>query len=100
MFNFGQNHWEKNITEMATAMCKNYGGCNQCMFYPSCDVRSHALRVYDDGWRKQIEAEWTLNRDGSGTCSNCHFTQRGVYDQDSYQRYCGCCGTKMKLKEK
>ena len=59
-----------------------------------------AIRLYDAGWRKQIEAEWVLNRDGSGTCSNCHFTQRGVYDQDSHQRYCGCCGAKMKLGEK
>lgn len=46
----------------------------------------------------QPMAEWTLNLDGSGTCGHCHFTQRGVYDQDSYQRYCGCCGAKMKLK--
>ena len=62
-----------------------------------CEI-CRATAVVDAGWRRQIEAEWTLNCDGSGTCSNCHFTQRGVYDQDSYQRYCGCCGAKMKLK--
>ena len=62
------------------------------------DCEKLAEKMYNDGWHKQTEAEWTLNRDGSGTCSNCHFTQRGVYDQDSYQRYCGCCGAKMKLK--
>lgn len=65
-------------------------GCDMC----------RATALVDAGWHRQIEAEWTLNRDGSGTCSNCRFTQRGVYDQDSYQRNCGCCGAKMKLREK
>lgn len=73
--------------------CGGFQKCDcKCLHYNRCEA------VYDAGWRKQIEAEWTLNRDGSGTCGRCHFTQRSVYDQDSYQRYCGCCGAKMKLK--
>jgi hypothetical protein len=74
--------------------------CTDCpgVEYDHCGDYSKAVKLYDAGWRRQIEAEWTLHYDGSGTCSNCHFTQRGVYDQDSYQRYCGCCGAKMKLK--
>lgn len=48
-----------------------------------------------------IEAEpvrhgrWRLNNDGSGTCSECHFTQKNVWDMDNWQNYCGVCGAKM-----
>ena len=38
---------------------------------------------------------WKLHLNGSGTCDQCHFTQRGVWDQDSWQRFCGCCGARM-----
>lgn len=44
-------------------------------------------------------ATWTLNKTGSGTCSNCHFTQANVWDYDSYQQYCGVCGARMELEE-
>ena len=96
---------QEQIKEIAKIIAKvefpNSGcwdDCNKCFYKGNCDYLKSAERIYDAGWRKQIEAEWTLNLDGSGTCGHCHFTQRGVYDQDSYQRYCGCCGAKMKLK--
>ena len=38
---------------------------------------------------------WTLNKDGSGTCDQCGMTQKGVWDYDNWQNYCGCCGAKM-----
>lgn len=38
---------------------------------------------------------WKFNSDGSGTCSECHFTQRGVWDYDNHQHYCGVCGAIM-----
>ena len=40
-------------------------------------------------------ASWKLNRDGSGTCNKCHFTQKNVWDYDNWQRYCGVCGAEM-----
>ena len=40
--------------------------------------------------------EWTLNKDGSGTCNQCHFTQKNVWDYDSAQNYCGVCGADMR----
>ena len=46
-----------------------------------------------------IYANWKLHDSGSGTCSNCNHTQTGVWDADSYQRYCGVCGAKMSLIE-
>ena len=48
-----------------------------------------------------IEAEpakrgrWILHDNGSGTCDQCRFTQKNVWDDDNQQNYCGVCGTKM-----
>jgi hypothetical protein len=43
---------------------------------------------------------WTLRSDGSGTCSECGFTQKNVWDYDNQQRFCGVCGAKMDSKRK
>ena len=43
---------------------------------------------------------WTLRSDGSGTCSECGFTQKNVWDYDNQQRFCGVCGAKMDGKRK
>ena len=40
--------------------------------------------------------KWTLNIDGSGTCNICHFTQKNVWDMDSWQNFCGVCGADMR----
>ena len=52
--------------------------------------------VREQGYRKQSDGKWQFHRDGSGTCSECHFTQRRVWDYDNHQRFCGVCGAKMK----
>ena len=46
---------QQQIDSLAKAMCKNYDSCHSCMFSPSCDVKSHALRAYDEGYRKQSD---------------------------------------------
>ena len=38
---------------------------------------------------------WKLNKDGSGTCDQCRFTQMYVWDMDTWQNFCGHCGAKM-----
>ena len=38
---------------------------------------------------------WILNSDGSGTCSECRFAQKNVWDYDNCQGFCGVCGAKM-----
>ena len=40
--------------------------------------------------------EWKLHSNGSGTCSQCHFTQKNVWDYDNWQNFCGVCGARMK----
>ena len=46
-----------------------------------------------------VHSRWKFNANGSGTCENCHFTQRAVWDYDNHQRYCGVCGARMDLEE-
>lgn len=38
---------------------------------------------------------WILHKDGSGTCKQCGFTQRNVWDYDNWQNFCVHCGAKM-----
>lgn len=45
--------------------------------------------------KEVIHSMWTLNKDGSGTCQNCHRTTKNVWDYDSWMRYCPDCGARM-----
>ena len=63
------------------------------------DASRIANNLIEAGYRKQHEGKWKLGSYGFGTCSACNFTQASVYDQDTYQRYCGCCGAKMSLED-
>ena len=42
---------------------------------------------------------WTLHNDGSGTCDQCGFTQKNVWDYDNWQSYCGVCGADMRERK-
>ena len=41
------------------------------------------------------EAVWLLKSDGSGVCGRCGQHQKNVWDQNSYQPFCGKCGARM-----
>ena len=41
------------------------------------------------------EGKWKFHKDGSGTCSECHTTQKNIWDYDNWQNFCGHCGAKM-----
>jgi hypothetical protein len=89
---------EKQIDEMA----KDLRESDTCKRLPEsiCDRRSCSLCqaeiLYELGYRKQSEGVWELHKAGSGTCSECHFTQKNVWDYDNWQSFCGQCGAKMK----
>lgn len=40
--------------------------------------------------------EWRLNKDGSGTCKQCGWTAKDVWDEDGWQNFCGQCGADMR----
>lgn len=48
-----------------------------------------------DAQSKCLIGKWKTHKDGSGTCTVCHFTQKAVWDMDRWQEYCGHCGAKM-----
>jgi hypothetical protein len=63
------------------------------------DERAWLRQCIDDA--PTIEAEpvkhgrWELHADGSGTCNQCRFRQKHIWDDDDAQNYCGVCGAKM-----
>lgn len=40
--------------------------------------------------------KWTLNKDGSGTCSECGFVQNNCWDLDNWDNFCHHCGADMR----
>jgi hypothetical protein len=86
---------EKQIEDMAKVVGYTYTVAKGVgAVYPS--PKMVAMDLYDAGYRKQSEGEWELHKDGSGTCSECHFTQKNVWDYDNWQNFCGHCGVRMK----
>lgn len=71
----------------------------------SADIRKWAVLVGDIDDAPTIDAvpvkrgTWKLNKDGSGTCDQCHFTQKAVWDFDGWQNFCGVCGADMRERK-
>lgn len=42
------------------------------------------------------KGKWRLNKDGSGTCSECHRTRNDVWDMDNWDHFCSHCGADMR----
>lgn len=70
----------------------------------SCPDRKHCVTHYENEAADAIEklskerkrGKWTLHKDGSGTCSECHFRQANIWDLDNWQNFCGHCGADMR----
>lgn len=48
------------------------------------------------GVRPVRRGKWTLNKDGSGTCSECGRTQKNCWDLDNWDNFCHFCGADMR----
>jgi len=46
--------------------------------------------------RPVVRGKWTLNKDGSGTCSECGFIQNSCWDLDNWDNFCHHCGADMR----
>jgi hypothetical protein len=46
--------------------------------------------------RPVVRGKWTLNKDGSGTCSECGFVQNSCWDLDNWDNFCHHCGADMR----
>ena len=49
--------------------------------------------------RPVVRGKWTLNKDGSGTCSECGRTQKNCWDLDNWDNFCHFCGADMRGEE-
>ena len=64
------------------------------------DCDKLAEKLYEDGWHRDVEANWGILKIGDGgttrTCSHCYITQTvNVYDGKVMFNYCPYCGAKM-----
>lgn len=66
----------------------NSGKFDCLMDEPHCIDQNAEVGVVKHG-------RWKLHNDGSGTCDQCRFTQKHIWDDDGWQNYCGVCGAKM-----
>ena len=92
---------EKQIEELARAMCRLSGNlkCSECSEH--CFFKDYAKKAFNSGWRKQVSGEWIgIEYDGYADgvpvydvweCSSCGNEWRG----DSTPCYCPDCGAKM-----
>ena len=75
---------EKQIEEMADDVRRireSYFGQADYLF---------AMKLYEDGYRKQSEGEWIPNQGGGFLCGNCKKYSTGL------KLFCSFCGAKMK----
>jgi DNA-directed RNA polymerase subunit RPC12/RpoP len=92
---------EKQIEEMAKDIedtCENKG-CNE---YRDCS-KCRAEWLYELGYRKQSEGEWTKHLDEYdceyAKCSHCgeeYYDANGEDTIDMFYKYCPNCGARMK----
>lgn len=46
--------------------------------------------------RPVVRGRWKLNKDGSGTYSECGRTQKNCWDLDNWDNFCHFCGADMR----
>lgn len=65
--------------------------------YQSYSMRNSGVKAVDCTEMRPVKyGKWTLNKDGSATCSECHRTQQGTWDLDNWDNFCHFCGADMR----
>ena len=64
-------------------------------------TRNRALKIIKNipaaDVRPVVRGKWTLNKDGSGTCSECGRVQTSCWDIDNWDNFCHHCGADMRI---
>lgn len=74
--------------------CPEYGTskCQTRLLEQAADAIEQMVKDY----RPVVHGKWTLNKDGSGTCSECGRKQHNCWDLDNWDNYCHFCGADMR----
>lgn len=62
----------------------------------TAEERNNLLVTPVDPESLRPKGKWRLNKDGSGTCSECHRTRNDVWDMDNWDNFCSHCGADMR----
>jgi hypothetical protein len=94
---------EQQIEEIALVLCGMTKGCDGCAFNKEkCFEYQDAQRIYNVGYRKQIEGEWIDKPTGAYSrmqswCSACgKHSGIGGIESNRHKPFCPNCGSKMK----
>ena len=98
---------KEQIEEMAKVLCKHYGTdkCEDCWNYNMCPASRNAEKLYNAGYRKQSEGEWTKHLDewdceyAKCSCCGAEFYDSNGDDTitiDMFYKFCPECGARMK----
>lgn len=93
---------EKQIEEMAHALCGQEHSCGECDSDYRCEFILECSVLHRAGYRKQSEGEWIAHEDDwcgtFYTCSvcKCDWTTIDGTPQENNMRFCPECGAKMK----
>ena len=68
------------------------GSCSNTLMKQAADT----IEKLQADARPVIRGKWTLNKDGSGTCSECGFVQNSCWDLDGWDNFCHHCGADMR----
>jgi len=70
--------------------------CSHCKWYEAKNaIAKRILSIPAADVRPVKRGRWKLNKDGSGTCSECGFVQHNCWDLDGWDNYCHHCGAMM-----
>ena len=90
----------KRMDTFSDEMCEGID-CGVCPFYNKagendCQVVAFLRSIPAADVRPVVRGKWTLNKDGSGTCSECGFVQNSCWDLDNWDNFCHHCGADMR----
>ena len=71
--------------------------CANCKWYETKNaIQKRILSIPAADVQPVVRGRWTLNKDGSGVCSECGFVQSNCWDLDGWDNFCHHCGADMR----
>lgn len=84
--------------------CSSAATCEGCPYgFGGCEEKlmKDAAKAIEELDKKSPKlGKWTLNKDGSGTCSECGRKQYNCWDVDNWDNFCHFCGADMRPRPK